>query len=189
MKLQVNRQNGLIRFFCRIIIEIDLCLSFESVNKPKQRDEEARMPNRKKFGIEGSEILSLLFGVLLILVTFGDAHIDLTVGNLDTIFGLGFWRALDVFYPLASIVVFLLYGRVKGNGLKTNAKTVFLFASFIIVLLLVNLDDLMPSLNVTLEPSNIYWIIISWVYPVYSSIAFFLFGKEHETVEALEKND
>jgi hypothetical protein len=70
-----------------------------------------------------SEVLALAFGALLIFVTFGDAHIYWFIGNLDTIFGLTFWRVLDVFYPVASAVVFLLYGWVKGNGLKFNPQT------------------------------------------------------------------
>lgn len=78
-----------------------------------------------------SEILALAFGALLIFVTFGDGHIYWFVGNLDTIFGLAFWHVLDTFYPAASVVIFLLYGWVKGDGLKVNAYTVFLFATFL----------------------------------------------------------
>jgi hypothetical protein len=129
-----------------------------------------------------TEILALAFGMLLMFVTFGDGHVYWFVGNLDTIFGLAFWHVLDTFYPLASIAVFLLYGWVKGNGLKFNAITAFLFASFIVVLVLVNIDDFVQLLNVTLVPSKAYWIIMMWVYPVYSGIAFFIFGKKQETI-------
>ena len=55
-----------------------------------------------------SEITAFTFGVLLILVTFGDAHLSGTVGNLDTTFGLVLWKPLDALYVLASIAVFLL---------------------------------------------------------------------------------
>ncbi len=127
-----------------------------------------------------SEILALMFGALLILVTFGDSHINLVVGNLDTLFGLTFWRLLDTLYPVATIVIFLLYGWVKGNGLKINAITVFLFVSFIALLLLINIDDVVQILNVTFAPSKTYWIIMEWVYPLYAGSAFFLFGKKHE---------
>jgi hypothetical protein len=134
-----------------------------------------------------SEILALAFGALLIFVTFGDGHIYWFVGNLDTIFGLAFWRALDVFYPLASIAVFLLYGWEKGKGLKFNTITILLFASFVTVLVLVNIDDFVQLLNVTLVPSKVYWTVMMWVYPVYSSVAFFLFGKKQETIRASQK--
>jgi hypothetical protein len=134
-----------------------------------------------------SEILALAFGALLIFVTFGDSHIIWYIGNLDTIFGLTFWHALDVFYPFASISVFLLYGWVKGNGLKFNAITIFLFASFVTVLALVNIDDSVQVLNITLLPSKTYWYVIEWVYPVYSGVAFFLFGKTQQTIRASQK--
>jgi len=68
---------------------------------------------------------------------------------LDTIFGLAFWRALDTFYPLASITIFLLYGWVKANGLKFNKMSTFLFASFVVALVLINIDDFVQILNVT----------------------------------------
>lgn len=134
-----------------------------------------------------SEILAFAFGALLILVTFGDGHIYWFVGNLDTIFGLTFWRALDTFYPLASIAVFLLYGWVKGNGLKFNTITALLFVLFVTALTLVNIDDFALVLNVTLAPSKAYWTVMMWVYPAYSSVAFFLFGKKHETMRTAQK--
>jgi hypothetical protein len=87
------------------------------------------------------KILAFLFGALLIFVTFGDAHIYYVIGNLDTILGHAFWLPLDIFYPLASIAVFLLYGWVKGKGLKFNAITILLFASYFTVLALVNIED------------------------------------------------
>ena len=132
-----------------------------------------------------SEIIALMFGALLMFVTFGDAHIYWFVGNLDTILGLTFWRALDLFYPIATIIVFLLYGWAKGGKLRINPTTVMLFASFITVLLLVDIDDVVKVLNITLEPSKTYWTIVMCIYPVYSSVAFFLFGKKHETLRSL----
>ena len=132
-----------------------------------------------------SEVLALAFGALLIFVTFGDGHIWWFIGNLDTIFGLAFWHVLDVFYPLASIVVFLLYGRVKGEGLKINALTAFLFVSFVALIILINIDDVVQIANITLTPSKTYWATIEWIYPIYSGFAFFLFGKKHEALNAL----
>lgn len=62
-----------------------------------------------------SEVLALTFGVLLILITFGDSHLVYFVGNLDTIFGLAFWEPLDVLYKFASIVV---YGGLRFSAVK-----------------------------------------------------------------------
>jgi hypothetical protein len=146
---------------------------------------EARMLNCQKSGAEKSEIIAFAFGVLLILVTFGDGHIYWFVGNLDTIFGLVFWRALDTFYPLASIVIFLLYGWVKVDRLKINSVTVLLFASFVAVLALIYIDDIVQLMKLNMLPQRLYWTVITWAYPFYSSIAFFLFGRKHETVSTI----
>ena len=130
-----------------------------------------------------SEVLALSFGALLILVTFGDSHIYtnfLGVGNLDTMFGVRLWPAMDIFYPLASIVIFLLYGWVKGNGIKINFATVFLFASFVAALLIMNIDDVGKVLKITLNYSTSNWTLIMWFYPIYSAIAFFLFGEKNK---------
>lgn len=134
-----------------------------------------------------SEILALAFGALLIFVTFGDGHIYWFIGNLDTIFGLAFWHAMDTFYPLASIAVFLLYGWVKGNGLKFNRITILLFATFVALLVLVNIDDFMLILNLTMSPPKTYWAIMMWIYPVYSAFAFFLFGKKQEPLNTMHQ--
>ena len=91
-----------------------------------------------------SEIIALTFGILLILLTFGDAHLVGSVGNLDTIFGLAFWKPLDVVYSLASIVVFLLYGKVKG-GLRFNVVTMLVLLSYLFALALISLDDIALS--------------------------------------------
>jgi len=131
-----------------------------------------------------SEILALTFGALLIFVTFGDGHIYWFVGNLDTIFGLTFWHVLDTFYPVASIAVFLLYGWVKGDGLKFNTTTILLLASFVTLAILINIDDIALVLNFTLTPSEAYWAIMMWVYPFCSSLAFFFFGKKQERIRS-----
>jgi hypothetical protein len=126
-----------------------------------------------------SEILALSFGMLLILLTLGDSHLVAYVGNLDTVFGLAFWKPLDVLYVLASILVFLLYGKVKG-GLRFNVVTQLVFLSYLFALALISLDDiaLVSKLQVTL--SKDYWIAVEWFYPIYSSIAFFVFGRANE---------
>jgi hypothetical protein len=122
------------------------------------------------------EILALAFGMLIILITFGDSHLAGNVGNLDTIFGLTFWRLLDVVYPVLSIVVFLMYGREK-HGLKINLRSAVIFSGFLVLLALICLDDIAIVLNVSIEAPVHFWVIMEWVYPIFSIIAFFLFGK------------
>ena len=135
-----------------------------------------------------SEILAFAFGALLIFLTFGDDYLSKNIGNLDTIFGLGLWPVLDVVWPIATIAIFLLYGREKGNGLKINSTTVLLFLSFLTVLMLITVDDITLVLRISFNEPNTYGIVMMWVYPVYSGVAFFLFGEKHETMRtALQK--
>jgi hypothetical protein len=130
------------------------------------------------------EVLALAFGALLILVTFGDNHLGVgrvVVGNLDTIFGLPLWRALDLVYFLAPIAIFLLYGWTKGGfRLRFTAVSVLLFASFLAVLTLFSIDDFAVVLRLPLEPPIAYWEVMSWIFPVYSAFAFFVFGIENQ---------
>ncbi len=95
------------------------------------------------------------------------------------------WPVLDVIWPVATMAIFLLYGREKGNGLKINPTTILLFLSFPIVLTLIDADDITFVLRIPFNEPRIYWIIAMWVYPVYSGVAFFLFGKKHETMRAV----
>jgi hypothetical protein len=126
-----------------------------------------------------SEIIALTFGVLLISLVFGDSHLAGYVGNLDTIFGLAFWKPLDALYLLASILVFLLYGKVKG-GLRFNVVTMLVFLSYLFALALISLDDIALVLNLQITLSKDYWIAAEWFYPIYSSIAFLIFGRANE---------
>jgi hypothetical protein len=126
-----------------------------------------------------SEIMALTFGVLLVLLTFGDSHLVGHIGNLDVIFGHFFWKPLDVLYPLASIAVFLLYGKVKG-GLKFNAVAILTFLSYLFALALISSDDIANVLNLQVTLSKDYWMAVEWFYPIYSSIAFFIFGRVNE---------
>src|SRR5271157_341786 len=123
-----------------------------------------------------SEITAFIFGVLLVLLTFGDSHVMDNVGNLDIIFGHAFWKPLDVLYPFASIVVFWLYGKARG-GLKFNALTVLVFLSYLFAVALISLDDIVLVLNLQITLSKGYWIAVEWFYPIYSIIAFFSFGR------------
>jgi hypothetical protein len=95
---------------------------------------------------------------------------------------------MDVVWPVATIAIFLLYGREKGNGLKINPTTVLLFLSFLTVLTLITADDISLVLRIPFNEPKTYWTIVMWVYPVYSAVAFFLFGKKHEIMRtALQK--
>jgi hypothetical protein len=127
-----------------------------------------------------TEITALAFGVLLVLLTFGDSHLVGDVGNLDTIFGTVFWKPLDVLYVLVSILVFLLYGKLKG-GLRLKLVTVLVFLSYLFVVALISLDDIFLVLKLNLTLSTDYWIAVEWFYPVYSIIAFFVFGRANES--------
>lgn len=127
-----------------------------------------------------SEILTLVFGMLLIMLTFGDSHLSPSVGNLDTIFGQQIWPLLDVAYPLVSITVFLLYGRVNG-GLRANALTIGMFFSYLFAITLMCLDDIAIVSHLSIMPSKEYWTVVQWFYPLYSTVAFFIFGKANRT--------
>ena len=123
--------------------------------------------------------------MLIILLTFGDDHFTIPplgadIGNLDTIFGIRLWPVLDAIYPLATIAVFLLYGYVKRGRLKINLTTGFLFVSFLSAMTAISVDDVAKVLHLTIYLSYNYWVVVSWIYPVYSGVAFFLFGKAND---------
>ena len=131
-----------------------------------------------------SEALTFFFGMLLILVTFGDSrfHIATTgssIGNLDSIFGTRLWPVLDVILPLASILVFLLYGWSKQGKIKINLGTVLLFLSYLAALTLIIVDDITGVVGINVQFSQLYWNIITPAYPIYSTFAFFMFGREN----------
>lgn len=122
-----------------------------------------------------SETLALVFGMLIILITFGDNRVYPLVGNLDQIFGHSFWRFMDVLYPLASILIFLLYGKVRG-GLRIHTLTVLLFLIFLMSLAMIIIDDIFKVLGYSVELPDNYWGIASWVYPLVSASSFLAFG-------------
>jgi len=130
-----------------------------------------------------SEGLALAFGMLLILLTFGDSHLTWTVGNLDSIFGRTFWPLSDIVYPLASIAVFLLYGSVKGR-LRISMLTIGIFFTYLGALGLISLDDIAIVLHVQITLTIDYWVLVEWFYPIYSSIAFFMFGRVNQVQKA-----
>lgn len=129
-----------------------------------------------------SDLIALVFGMLLILVTFNDSHLIGNIGNLDSIFGPGAWQLLDVAYALCPIVVFLLYGLAKG-GLRINARTVAIFLSFLVVSALISVDDVAFVLHFSITLPKSYWVAVEWFYPIYSIFAFFVFGRECQVKE------
>jgi drug/metabolite transporter (DMT)-like permease len=122
-----------------------------------------------------SEVLALVFGMLIILVTFGDSRVYPLVGNLDNIFGPSLWRFMDVLYPLASIMIFLLHGRVKGS-LRIHTLTVLIFLVFLMALSMIIIDDIFIVMHHSIELPDNYWVIASWVYPFVSASSFLAFG-------------
>ncbi len=79
---------------------------------------------------------------------------------------------------MALIAVFLLYGWTKiSSWFGLDSASIFFFVSFLGVLSLISVDDFAQVLGFSLELPDVYWIVISWVFPVYSSIAFFMFGR------------
>ena len=122
-----------------------------------------------------SEVLALVFGMLIILITFGDSRVNPWVGNLDNIFGLSFWHFMDVLYPLASIIVFLLYGKVRG-GLRIHALTILVFLIFLMSLAMIIIDDIFAVLGYSTGWPYMYWGIAQWVYPFVAASSFLAFG-------------
>jgi hypothetical protein len=133
-----------------------------------------------------SDVLALVFGALLILLTFGDSHLTLNIGNLDSVFGRAVWPLLDVACPLASIAVFLRYGRVKG-GLRINVLTIAVFLSYLVAIALISLDDIAAVLHLLIMPPKAYWAAVEWFYPIYSSLAFFVFGKANQVKKITDR--
>ncbi len=103
-----------------------------------------------------TEALALLFGVLIIMLDFGDNHMGQNIGNLDTIFGLRLWPLMGVIYPLAAILIFIAYGQTKKSGNSNfSLKAVAPLAVFVLALFLVCIDDISDVLNLGLKfPEN-----------------------------------
>jgi hypothetical protein len=123
-----------------------------------------------------SESLALVFGVLIILIVFGDAAQLSWVGNLDTIFGVTYSSLMDIIYPLASIVIFILYGKAKGS-LHLQPRSIMLFIAFLIAILIMQFDDIFEVLNHPIILPVIYWTIARWLYLFTALTTFFSFGR------------
>jgi len=128
-----------------------------------------------------TEFLAFAFGVVLVLVTFGDNYLGsflgITVGNLDTILGFRLWPFLDATYFVATILFFLLYGMVKAKKFRINIASMLIFISFLVMLILMSIDDIAKVFSQSFQPPNAYWLVMSFIYPVYGTFAFFLYGK------------
>jgi hypothetical protein len=131
-----------------------------------------------------SEALALAFGMFIILIIFGDSTSINGVGNLDTIFGQRFWPWMDVIYPLASVIIFLGYGKSKG-AIKLRPKSSLLFLIFLASLILIQFDDIFVVINHPIHLSDEYWTTARWIYFVVAISSLFTFGKECEKA----KND
>jgi hypothetical protein len=124
-----------------------------------------------------SEVLALAFGALIVCEIFGDQWFFRGVGNLDSIFGTANWayRGMDVFYPLASLGVFLLYGRSKGP-IPISLASAVLLAVFLIALVVMQFDDLFVAFYHTITLPSAYWAFARLFYLAASISTFFLFG-------------
>ena len=123
-----------------------------------------------------SEGLALVFGMLIILIIFGDSAGFNHVGGLDTIFGLTYWHLIDVIYLLASVVVFLLYGKSKGS-LHLRRTSVVLFVTFLAAIVIMQFDDIFVVFNHPIILPAIYWTIARWLYFFTAITTFFAFGQ------------
>jgi hypothetical protein len=124
-----------------------------------------------------SEILALAFGGLVVCEIFGDQWFFQGVGNLDAIFGTtnGSYRIMDLFYPLASLGVFLLYARSKGP-IPINLVSAVLLAVFLIALVVMQFDDLFVAFYHRITLPSAYWAFARVFYFAVSISTFFLFG-------------
>ncbi len=121
------------------------------------------------------ESLALVFGMLIVLIIFGDALQGDRAGNLDTVFGETYGHLIDVIYPLASIIVFLLYGKSKG-GIQIHPATILSFLAFLVGLIIIQFDDIFVVLNHPITLPWVYWTTARWCYLFIASGSFFAFG-------------
>ena len=124
---------------------------------------------------KSSNFWALLFGMVMMLIIFGDELSVPNIGNLDTIFGQQYWKFMDVLYPLASVAIFLLYGISKGR-LKINPRTTWPFIIFIVAAIMIQLDDFFEVLHFSLKFSDTYWTTVRWLYFSLAMSTFIAFG-------------
>jgi hypothetical protein len=122
-----------------------------------------------------SELLALVFGLLMVLVIFGDQAGVTGVGNLDTIFGSSRWFLMDIVYPLSSLIVFLIYGKSKGR-LEINRRSVLTLLAFLVAQIVIQFDDFVVLFYREVAFPQIYWTVIRLVYLFAAPGAFLAFG-------------
>jgi len=105
-------------------------------------------------------------------MTFGDAAQPIGVGNLDNAFGHFFWPATDLIFPLASVAVFLLYGKSKGV-LHLRRANIMLFIAFLGAIIMIQLDDIFKIFDFSIILPIIYYPVARWVY-AFTAITTFL---------------
>jgi hypothetical protein len=121
------------------------------------------------------ESLALVFGMLIVPIIFGDTLQGNRAGNLDTVFGQTYGHLMDVIYPFASIVVFLLYGKSKG-GIQIHIASILLFLAFLAGLSIIQFDDFFVLLNHPITLPWVWWTTARWCYLFISTGSFFAFG-------------
>ena len=133
-----------------------------------------------------SEALSVVFGMLIILIIFGDEMSIHWVGNLDTIFGPELSPLMDVIYPLASIIVFLWHGKLKG-AIQFRFRSNLLFLMFIASIILIQFDDIFVVFNHPITLPDVYWTTARLLYFIIALGTFFTFGIECEKTKRLSR--
>jgi hypothetical protein len=129
-----------------------------------------------------SEFFALVFGILMVLVLFGDKTQIAEVGNLDCIFGQALGHLMDVIYPIASMAIFILYGKSKGV-IKFRDKSILWLLTFFAGQVIIQFDDIYSVVfNHTITLPNIWWTMARILYFVIAVVTFFAFGA------ACEKN-
>lgn len=129
--------------------------------------------------IRMSELFSLFFGMLMMLIIFGDQMPIHWVGNLDTIFGTTIAPLMDMIYPLSSVIVFLGYGKSKGP-IQLRFTCILLFFVFIASIALIQFDDVFVVFGHPIVLPDIYWTTARWLYFIIAPVTFFIFGNECE---------
>ena len=121
-----------------------------------------------------SEILALTFGMLMILVIFGD-QAQIGVGNLDTIFGQNLYPLMDVIYPLASMAIFILYGKSSGK-IEFRFRSNLLLFTFLAAQIVIQLDDIFAVFSHPIALPNVWWLAARLLYLFIAPVTFFTFG-------------
>ncbi len=137
-----------------------------------------------------SECLCIAFGALIIFEIFGDQFFFKGVGNLDSLFGINnrIYYVMDVLYPLASIVVFLLYGRSKGS-LVIKSRSIWYIIIFVAALVVIQIDDFFVVLFHRITLPDSYWIAARLFYLFAAPSTFLLYGSEYKKARDFKQRE